>query len=123
MTAICEKHVPTLKKLIQYLGTNGANNWTKIVDANSALNLPELDIISLDGATIYSWYSGDEIVGSMCVKYLGKKYDANQNGQDYGDKNGHTGYAGKNLCEIVGDINDIDQFVNTVDKLIKNIEV
>ena len=106
MTAICEKHVPTLKKLIQYLGTNGANNWTKIMDTNSALNLPELDIISLDEATIYSWYSGNEIVGSMCVKYLG-----------------HTGYAGQDLCEIVGDIDDIDQFVDTVDKLIKNIEV
>lgn len=115
MTAICEKHVPTLKKLIKYLGTNGANNWTKIVDANSALNLPELDIISLDGATIYSWYLGDEIVGSLCVKYLGQKYCANQNDQ--------TGYSGQNLCEIVGDIDDIDQFVDTVDKLIKQIEV
>lgn len=115
MTAICEKHVPTLKKLIQYLGTNGANNWTKIMDANSALNLPELDIISLDGATIYSWYSGDEIVGSLCVKHLGQKYCANQNG--------NTGYAGQNLCEIVGDIDDIDQFINTIGELIKQIEV
>lgn len=115
MTAICEKHVPTLKKLIQYLGTNGANNWTKIMDANSTLNLPELDIISLDGATIYSWYSDDEIVGSMCVKYLGQKSYANQNDQ--------TGYAGQNLCEIVGDIDDIDQFVNKIDELIKQIEV
>lgn len=115
MIAICEKHVPTLKKLIQYLGTNGANNWTKIVDANSAQNLPELDIISLDGATIYSWYSGDEIVGSMCVKYLDQKYCANQNG--------NTGYAGQNLCEIVGDIDDIDQFINTIGELIKQIEV
>ena len=106
MTAICEKHIPTLKKLIQYLGTNGANNWTKIVDANSALNLPELDIISLDGATIYSWYSDDEIVGSLCVKYLGQ-----------------TGYAGQNLCEIVGNIENIDQFVDTIDKLIKQFEV
>ena len=123
MTAIREKHVPTLKKLIQYLGTNGANNWTKIMDANSALNLPELDIISLDGATIYSWYSGDEIVGSMCVKYLGQTGYANQNGQDYGDKNGQTGYAGQNLCEIVGDIDDIDQFVNTINELIKQFEV
>lgn len=111
MTAIYEKHVPTLKKLIQYLGTNGVNNWTKIMDASSALNLPELDIISLDRATIYSWYSGDEIVGSMCVKYLGQKYDAK------------TGYAGQNLCEIVGDIDNIDQFVNTIGKLIKQIEV
>ena len=129
MTAICEKHVPTLKKLIQYLGTNGANNWTKIVDANSALNLPELDIISLDGATIYSWYSGDEIVGSMCVKYLGQKYCANQNGQDYdaeksySNQNVQKGYAGQNLCEIVGDIEDIDQFVNTIGELIKQLEV
>lgn len=115
MTAICEKHVPTLKKLIQYLGTKGANNWTKLVDVNSALNLPELDVISLDGATIYSCYSGDEIVGSLCVKYLGQTGYANQNDQ--------TGYAGQNLCEIVGDIDDIDQFVDTVDKLIKQIEV
>lgn len=106
MTAICEKHVPTLKKLIQYLGTNGANNWTKLVDVNSALNLPELDVISLDGATIYSWYSGDEIVGSLCVKYLGQ-----------------TGYAGKNLCEIVGDIDNVDQFVNTIGELIKQLGV
>ena len=106
MTAICEKHVPTLKKLIQYLGTNGANNWTKIMDANSDLNLPELDIISLNGATIYSWYSDDEIVGSLCVKYLG-----------------HTGYAGQNLCEIVGDIDNVDQFVNIIGELIKQLEV
>ena len=120
MTAICEKHVPTLKKLIQYLGTNGANNWTKIVDANSALNLPEIDIISLDGATIYSWYSGDEIVGSMCVKYLGQKYDAKTG---YANQNGQTGYAGHNVREIVGDIDDIDQFINKIDKLIKQIEV
>lgn len=120
MTAICEKHVPTLKKLIQYLGTNGANNWTKIVDKNSTLNLPELDIISLDDATIYSWYSGDEIVGSMCVKYLGQKYDAKKG---YANQNGHTGYAGQNLCEIVGDIEDIDQFVNTIGELIKQLEV
>lgn len=96
MTAICEQHLPTLKKLIKYLNTD-ANNWTKIADAN---NLPELDIIKIDGATIYSWYSDDEIVGSMCVKYLSQ-----------------------DLCEIVGDIDDIDQFVDTVDKLIKNIEV
>lgn len=115
MTAICEKHVPTLKKLIQYLGTKGANNWTKLVDVNSALNLPELDVISLDGATIYSWYSGDEIVGSLCVKYLGQTGYANQNG--------HTGYAGQNLCEIVGDIDDIDQFVDTIGELIKQLEV
>lgn len=120
MTAICEKHVPTLKKLIQYLGNNGANNWTKIMDANSALNLPELDIISLDGATIYSWYSGNEIVGSMCVKYLGQKYCAKKG---YANQNGQTGYAGQNLCEIVGDIDNIDQFVEKIDKLIKNIEV
>ena len=106
MTAICEKHVPTLKKLIQYLGTKGANNWTKLVDVNSALNLPELDVISLDGATIYSWYSGDEIVGSLCVKYLGQ-----------------TGYASQNLCEIVGDIDDIYQFVDTIGELIKQLEV
>lgn len=115
MTAICEKHVPTLKKLIQYLGTNGANNWTKIMDANSALNLPEIDIISLDSATIYSWYSDDEIVGSLCVKYLGHTGYANQNNQ--------TSYAGQNLCEIVGDIDDVDQFVNTIGELIKQIEV
>ena len=97
MTAICEKHVPTLKKLIQYLGTNGANNWTKLVDAH---NLPEIDIIEIDGATIYSWYLEDEIVGSMCVKCLGP-----------------------NLCEIVGDIENVDQFVDTIDKLIKDIEM
>lgn len=120
MTAICEKHVPTLKKLIQYLGTNGANNWTKIVDANSALNLPEIDIISLDGAIIYSWYSGDEIVGSMCVKYLDQKYCAKKG---YANQNGHTGYAGQNLCEIVGDIDNVDQFVNTIGELIKQLEV
>lgn len=120
MTAICENHVPTLKKLIQYLGTNGANNWTKIMDANSDLNLPELDIISLDCATIYSWYSGDEIVGSMCVKYLGQKYCAKKG---YTNQNNQTSYAGQNLCEIVGDIDDVDQFVNTIGELIKQIEV
>lgn len=96
MTAICEQHLPTLKKLIKYLNTD-ANNWTKIADEH---NLPELDIIKIDGATIYSWYSDDEIVGSMCVRNLGQ-----------------------NVREIVGDIDDIDQFVDTVDKLIKNIEV
>lgn len=120
MTAICEKHVPTLKKLIQYLGTNSANNWTKLVDANSALNLPELNIISLDEATIYSWYSGDEIVGSMCVKYLGQNYDAKTG---YANQNDQTCYAGQNLCEIVGDIDNVDQFVNTIGELIKQLEV
>lgn len=96
MSAICEQHLPTLKKLIKYLNTD-ANSWTKIADAN---NLPELDIIKIDGATIYSWYSDDEIVGSMCVKYLGQ-----------------------NVREIVGDIDDIDQFVNTIGELIKQLEV
>lgn len=117
MSAICEQHLPALKKLLQYLG---ANNWTKIMDANSTLNLPELDIISLDGATIYSWYSGNEIVGSLCVKYLSQKYDAKTG---YANQNGQTGYAGQNLCEIVGDIEDVDQFVNNIDELIKQIEV
>lgn len=96
MTAICEKHVPKLKRLVQYLNT-GANSWTKIADAH---NLPEIDIIEIDGATIYSWYSENEIVGSMCVKYLGP-----------------------NLCEIVGDIENVDQFVDTINKLINNIKV
>ena len=50
MSAICEQHLPTLKKLIKYLNT-GANSWTKIADAH---NLPEIDIIEIDGATIYS---------------------------------------------------------------------
>lgn len=94
MSAICEQHLPVLKKLLQFLG---ANDWTKIADAN---NLPELDVIKINGATIYSWYRENEIVGSMCVKHLGQ-----------------------NLCEIVGDIDDIDQFVETVDKLIKPFEV
>ena len=96
MSAICEKHVPKLKKLVRYLNT-GANSWTKITDEH---NLPELNVIKIDGATIYSWYRKNEIVGSMCVKYLGQ-----------------------DLFEIVGDIDDIDQVVDTVDKLIKNIEV
>lgn len=94
MSAICEQHLPVLKKLLQYLG---ANDWTKIADEH---NLPEIDIIKIDGATIYSWYREDEIVGSICVKYLGQ-----------------------DLCEIVGDIDDIDQFVDTVDKLIKHYEI
>lgn len=94
MSAICEQHLPVLKKLLQFLG---ANSWTKIADGH---NLPELDVIKIDGATIYSWYSDDKIVGSMCVKNLGP-----------------------DLCEIVGDIDDIDQFIDTVDKLIKQIEV
>lgn len=94
MSAICEQHLPVLKKLLQYLGTN---DWTEIADEH---NLPEIDIIKIDGATIYSWYREDEIVGSMCVKYLGQ-----------------------NLCEIVGDIDDIDQFVNTIGELIKQLEV
>lgn len=94
MSAICEQHLPVLKKLLQYLG---ANSWTKIADVN---NLPELDIIKIDGATIYSWYNDDEIVGSMCVKILGH-----------------------NMREIVGDIEDIDQFVNTIGELIKQLEV
>ena len=96
MTAICEQHLPTLKKLIKYLNTD-ANNWTKLMDEH---NLPELDVIKIDGATIYSWYRENEIVGSICVKYLGQ-----------------------DLCEIIGDIDDIDQFVDTVDKLIKHYEV
>lgn len=93
MTAIRENHLPVLKKLVQHIG---ANNWTKLMDAQ---NLPELDIIEIDGATIYSWYHEDEIVESMCVKYLGPE-----------------------LCEIIGDIDDIDQFVDTIDRLI-NIKV
>lgn len=94
MSAICEQHLPVLKNLLQFLG---ANSWTKIANGN---NLPELDVIKIDGATIYSWYTNDEIVGSMCVKNLGH-----------------------NVREIVGDIDDVDQFVETIDKLIKNIEV
>lgn len=94
MSAICEQHLPVLKNLLQFLG---ANSWTKIADAN---NLPELDIIKIDGATIYSWYHDDEIVGSMCVRNLGQ-----------------------NVHEIIGDINDVDQFVEIIDKLIKHYEV
>lgn len=94
MSAICEQHLPVLKKLLQFLG---ANNWTKIANEH---NLPELDVIKIDGATIYSWYSDDKIVGSMCVKNLGH-----------------------NVREIVGDIDDVDQFVETIDKLIKPFEV
>ena len=94
MSAICEQHLPVLRKLLQFLG---ANSWTKIADAN---NLPELDVIKINGAAIYSWYSDDKIVGSMCVKNLGQ-----------------------NVREIVGDIDDVDQFVETIDKLIKNIDV
>lgn len=94
MSAICEQHLPVLKNLLQFLG---ANSWTKIADAN---NLPELDIIKIDCATIYSWYHDDKIVGSMCVRNLGH-----------------------NVREIVGDIDDVDQFVNTVDQLIKHYEV
>ena len=96
MLAICEQPVPKLQRLVQYLNT-GATTWTKLVDAH---NLPEIDIIEIDGATIYSWYLEDEIVGSMCVKCLGP-----------------------NLCEIVGDIENVDQFVDTIDKLIKDIEM
>lgn len=94
MSAICEQHLPVLKNLLQFLG---ANSWTKIADAN---NLPELDIISIYGATIYSWYHDDKIVGSMCVKNLGQ-----------------------NVREIVGDIDNVDQFVETIHKLIKPFEV
>ena len=94
MSAICEQHLPVLKNLLQFLG---ANSWTKIADAN---NLPELDIIKIDGATIYSWYHDDEIVGSMCVRNLGQ-----------------------NVREIVGDIDNVDQFVETIHKLIKPFEV
>ena len=94
MSAICAQHLPVLNNLLQFLG---ANSWTKLADAN---NLPELDIIKIDGATIYSWYHDDKIVGSMCVKNLGQ-----------------------NVREIVGDIDDVDQFVNTVDQLIKHYEV
>ena len=88
-----------MKKLIKYLisSDSSANSWTKIADAN---NLPELDVIKIDGTTIYSWYSDDEIVGSMCVKNLGQ-----------------------NVREIVGDIDDIDQFINKIDELIKPFEV
>lgn len=94
MSAICEQHLPVLKNLLQFLG---ANSWTKIADAN---NLPELDIIKIDDATIYSWYHDDKIVGSMCVKNLGQ-----------------------NVREIVGDIDNVDQFVETIHKLIKPFEV
>lgn len=94
MSAICEQHLPVLKKLLQSLG---ANSWTKIADGH---NLPELDVIKINDVTIYSWYSDDKIVGSMCVKNLGQ-----------------------NVREIVGDIDDIDQFIDTVDKLIKPFEV
>lgn len=94
MSAICEQHLPVLKNLLQFLG---ANSWTKIADAN---NLPELDIIKIYGATIYSWYHDDKIVGSMCVKNLGQ-----------------------NVREIVGDIDNVDQFVDTIHKLIKPFEV
>lgn len=94
MSAICEQHLPVLKNLLQFLG---ANSWTKIADAN---NLPELDIIKIDGATIYSWYHDDKIVGNMCVKNLGQ-----------------------NVREIVGDIDNVDQFVETIHKLIKPFEV
>ena len=99
MSAICEQHLPVLKKLIKYLnsGESSANSWTKIADGH---NLPELDVIKIDGATIYSWYSDDKIVGSMCVKNLGP-----------------------DLCEIVGDIDDIDQFIETIGRLIKTFEV
>ena len=94
MSAISEQHLPVLKNLLQFLG---ANSWTKIADTH---NLPELDIITIEGATIYSWYSDNEIVGSMCVKNLGQ-----------------------NVREIVGDIENVDQFVETIDKLIKHYEV
>lgn len=99
MTAICEKHVPTLKKLIKYLNT-GANNWTKLMDADSTQKLPKMEMIGIDDAEIMVFSHNDIIVGSICVKYLGQ-----------------------NLCEIIGDIDDIDQFVDTVDKLINNIKV
>ena len=99
MSAICEQHLSTLKKLIKYLNYD-ANNWTKIMDANSALNLPELDIVGIDNIEIIYLLRENKIVGSMCVEHLGQ-----------------------NLCEIVGDIEDIDQFVNTIGELIKQIEV
>lgn len=99
MTAIYEQHLSTLKKLIKYLNYD-ANNWTKIMDANPTLNLPKIDIVGIDNIEIIYLLRENKIVGSMCVKYLGQ-----------------------NLCEIEGDIKDIDQFVYTVDKLIKNIEV
>lgn len=99
MTAICEQHLPTLKKLIKYLNTD-ANNWTKLMDADSTQKLPKMEMIGIDDAEIMVFSHNDIIVGSICVKYLGQ-----------------------DLCEIIGDIDDIDQFVDTVDKLIKNIEV
>lgn len=99
MTTIREKHLPTLKKLVKYLNS-GANNWTKIVDADSAQKLPEMEIIGMDDAEIMVFSRNNIIVGSMCVKYLGQ-----------------------DLCEIIGDIDDIDQFVDTIDEIIKNINV
>lgn len=99
MTAICEQHLPTLKKLIKYLNTD-ANNWTKLMDADSTLNLPKMEMIGIDNAEIMVFSHNDIIVGSMCVKYLGP-----------------------NLYEIVGDIENVDQFVDTINKLINNIKV
>lgn len=99
MSAICEQHLPTLKKLIKYLNI-GANSWTKLMDADSTQKLPKMEMIGIDDAEIMVFSHNDIIVGSICVKYLGQ-----------------------DLCEIIGDIDDIDQFVDTVDKLIKNIEV
>lgn len=99
MTAIREKHLPTLKNLVKYLNS-GANNWTKLVDADSAQKLPEMEIIGMDDAEIMVFSRNNIIVGSMCVKYLGPE-----------------------LCEIVGDIDNIDQFVDTINILIKNIKV
>lgn len=96
MTAICEQHLPTLKKLIKYLNTD-ANNWTKLVDTH---NLPEIDIVGIDNLEIIYFIQNNVIVGSICVKYLSP-----------------------DLCEIEGDIENVDQFVNTVDQLIKDIEV
>ncbi len=99
MSAICEQHLPVLKKLIKYLNID-ANNWTKLMDADSTQKLPKMEMIGIDDAEIMVFSHNDIIVGSICVKYLGQ-----------------------DLCEIIGDIDDIDQFVDTVDKLIKNIEV
>lgn len=99
MTAICETHVPTLKILVKYLNS-GTNNWTKLMDADSTKRLPEMEIIGIDNAEIMVFSRNNIIVGSMCVKYLSQ-----------------------NLCEIVGDIDNIDQFVNTLNQLIKDIDI
>lgn len=70
------------------------------MDADSTKKLPEMEIIGMDDAEIMVFSRNNIIVGSMCVKYLDQ-----------------------DLCEIIGDIDDIDQFVDTIDRIIKNIKV